>query len=105
MACVMTHMFLWWAVFAQQDSFPHDIFAVPTIFHKVLPQKAFCCFRQALNVKMIETILAFILSLLVNVVIIVDYLLDHWWCYDIHVVLVAATPLFYFYNCFNALIR
>lgn len=32
---VAAHAFLWWAVFAQQDTFPHDIFAVPTIYHRV----------------------------------------------------------------------
>jgi predicted ferric reductase len=31
---VLTHMFLWWSVYAQQGTFPHDIFAVPMKYHK-----------------------------------------------------------------------
>ena len=31
---VLLHMFLWWRVFAQQGTFPHDIFAVPLKYHK-----------------------------------------------------------------------
>ena len=34
LALVLIHMFLWWKVFAQQDTFPHDIFAVPLKYHK-----------------------------------------------------------------------
>lgn len=30
---VMAHMGLWWKVYAQQDTFPHDIFAVPQEYH------------------------------------------------------------------------
>jgi len=31
---VLTHMFLWWSVYAQQGTFPHDILAVPMKYHK-----------------------------------------------------------------------
>lgn len=30
---IAAHMFTWWTVFAQQDSFPHDIFNVPLTYH------------------------------------------------------------------------
>jgi len=30
---VMAHIGLWWKVYAQQDTFPHDIFAVPQEYH------------------------------------------------------------------------
>jgi len=33
-ALVLVHIFLWWIVFSQQGTFPHDIFAVPLLYHK-----------------------------------------------------------------------
>ena len=31
---ILSHMFSWWIVFSQKNSFPSDIFAVPMIYHK-----------------------------------------------------------------------
>jgi predicted ferric reductase len=30
---IFMHMLLWWGVYVQQDTFPHDIFAVPMEYH------------------------------------------------------------------------
>jgi hypothetical protein len=30
---VITHVGLWWKVYAQQGTFPHDIFAIPMEYH------------------------------------------------------------------------
>jgi hypothetical protein len=36
LALITTHGLLWWVVFAEEGTFPHDIFAIPSTFHTVV---------------------------------------------------------------------
>ena len=31
---VIIHMLLWWSVYAENNSFPSDLYSIPTAFHK-----------------------------------------------------------------------